>query len=225
MENNCEYDALMRVIRERRSIRRFLPDPIGAPILERLCEAARWAPSAGNRQPFRLLVVEDAPRREAMASAVRAVVERIVAAARADRAADLAAYLENFSHFAQAPVVLAVVFRQGPDLLAVGRRAGEADPAAAGQRLLIDAVSSASAAIMNLLLAAHTLGLGACWMTGPLVAAEELRSCLAVTRGWEIAALVPLGYPAEAPAPPPRRPLGRLVQRRSAGRADDGSAA
>ncbi len=69
---------------------------------------------------------------------------------------------------------------------------------------------------MNLLLAAHTLGLGACWMTGPLVAADGLRRCLQVTKGWDIAALVPVGYADEEPQPPKRRPLQRLIQRRSA---------
>jgi nitroreductase len=216
MENAREYEALMETIRGRRSVRSFLPRAVPEDLVERLCEAARWAPSAGNRQPFRVLVVDDATLKEAMAGEVRAVVERIVAAARPDRAPDLATYLENFSHFVTAPVVLAVVFRQGPDLLALGRKAGVADPAVDGQRMLVDAVSSASAAIQNLLLAAHTLGLGACWMTGPLVAADGLRRCLEVTKGWEIAALVPVGYADEEPQPPKRRPLQRLIQRRSA---------
>jgi nitroreductase len=76
-----------------------------------------------------------------------------------------------------------------------------------------DTTASVAAALTQLLLAAHALGLGACWMTGPLVAAAELRALLAVPDGWELAALVPLGYPAEQPAPPRRRALGRLWQR------------
>jgi len=216
MENAREYKALMETIRGRRSVRSFRSEAVDDLLIERLCEAARWAPSAGNRQPYRLIVVDAPELKEAMAAEVRAVVQQIVAAARPHRAPDLAAYLENFSHFVTAPVVLVVVYRQGPDLLAVGRKAGVADPAADGQRPLVDAVSSASAAIMNLLLAAHALGLGACWMTGPLVAVDGLRRCLDVTKGWEIAALVPVGYADEASPPPKRRPLQRLIQRRSA---------
>jgi nitroreductase len=66
---------------------------------------------------------------------------------------------------------------------------------------------------MQLLLAAHARGLGGCWMTGPLVAAEPLEELLGVPRGWSIAALVPLGYPDEQPEPPARRDLDRLVKR------------
>jgi nitroreductase len=70
-----------------------------------------------------------------------------------------------------------------------------------------------AAAIENLLLCAHALGLGACWMTGPLVAAEALAAILEVPRGWTLSALVPVGRPAERPATPPRRPRDALVRR------------
>jgi hypothetical protein len=49
--------------------------------------------------------------------------------------------------------------------------------------------------------------------TGPLVAAAELRRLLRVPAGWDLAALVPLGFAAESPAAPPRRALARLWQR------------
>jgi nitroreductase len=51
------------VIRVRRSIRGYRPDPVPEPVLERVLEAARIAPTAANRQPFRLIVVTDAAAR------------------------------------------------------------------------------------------------------------------------------------------------------------------
>ncbi len=49
-------------------------------------------------------------------------------------------------------------------------------------------------------------------MTGPLVAAQQLSGVLNVPDGWELAALVPLGYADEAPEPPKRRDLRALVR-------------
>jgi len=47
-------------IADRRSSRSFSSDPVPANVVEALVEAFRWAPSATNRQPWRLLVVDDA---------------------------------------------------------------------------------------------------------------------------------------------------------------------
>jgi nitroreductase len=197
---------LLALLRTRRSVRRFKPDPLAKEQVDALVEAATCAPSAGNRQAYRLLLVTERPRLEAMAEAVRAEVLRLRAAMRADVAPDAAAYLESFLHFSGAPLVVAPIHRCGPDLLT----AAGADPLLArGDQ---DALASVAASIQNLLLCAHALGLGACWMTGPLVAAGALAGVLEVPRGWTLSALVPVGLPAEQPAPPPRRRPETLVR-------------
>jgi nitroreductase len=199
---------LLALMRTRRSIRRFLPDPLEPAQIEALVEAAAAAPSAGNRQAYRLLLVTERPRIEAMARAVRAEVLRLRAAVREDLAPDAERYLESFLHFAGAPLVVAPIHRCGaPDLLAAS---GSAPASARGDA---DAVASVAASLENLLLCAHALGLGACWMTGPLVAADALGPVLDVPRGWALSALVPVGRPAEAPEPPPRRRPESLVRR------------
>lgn len=77
-----------------------------------------------------------------------------------------------------------------------------------------ETVASVAAAIQNLLLCAHALGLGACWMSGPLVAAEALAPVLGIPAGWTLSALVPIGFPAETPPAPARRPLTQIVRMR-----------
>ncbi len=52
------------VIRRRRSVRAYRPDPIPADVLERVTDALRLAPSACNHQPWRFVLVTDAARRE-----------------------------------------------------------------------------------------------------------------------------------------------------------------
>lgn len=55
------------LVRHRRSVRAYRPEPVGEEALARVLEAARMAPTAANRQPFRVVVARTAPRREALA--------------------------------------------------------------------------------------------------------------------------------------------------------------
>ena len=57
------YDFLT-LARERRSVRAFRPDPVPPELLDRVLEAARWAPSAGNRQAWRVAVLTTRAERE-----------------------------------------------------------------------------------------------------------------------------------------------------------------
>lgn len=59
-----EYDTLLELLQRRRSIRRFRPDPVDDETVARLVEAARFAPSAGNAQPWDLIVVRDPDTRK-----------------------------------------------------------------------------------------------------------------------------------------------------------------
>ncbi len=60
---------VFEAIRTRRSIRKYRQEPIPDEKLESIFEAARLAPSAGNRQPWRFVVVQDADRKKALAEA------------------------------------------------------------------------------------------------------------------------------------------------------------
>ena len=195
---NADLDALLRILQRRRSIRTFQNTPIPRDVLDGVLEAAVTAPTAGNRQQLRLYVVTSRDVISAMASAVRAEV----AEARRTTPDGAAAYLDSFTRFAGAPTVIVPIYRGGADLLG---GAGETLAAAS-------ALSSVSAVVMQLLLAAHAHGLGACWMTGPLLAARQLEALLEVPRGWSISALIPLGFPGETPPAPPRRSMSQLVR-------------
>jgi nitroreductase len=56
-------------IRTRQSVRRYRPDPVPDDVLNRVLDAMRLAPSAGNLQPWRFIVVKDAAVREQVAQA------------------------------------------------------------------------------------------------------------------------------------------------------------
>lgn len=62
-----ESDALLKIIRERRSIRVFKPDPVPDELIQKILEAGRWAPSGANGQPWELVVVRDKEKRGRLA--------------------------------------------------------------------------------------------------------------------------------------------------------------
>ncbi|MEW6523055.1 MAG: nitroreductase family protein [Bacillota bacterium] len=62
---------VFEAIQNRRSIRRYRPDPVPQDALLRVLDAARLAPSAGNRQPWRFVVVSDASMRRELVPACR----------------------------------------------------------------------------------------------------------------------------------------------------------
>ena len=86
-----------------------------------------------------------------------------------------------------------------------GSRLGEDDRVRIAAMERDSGLIGTSLALQNLLLSAHSAGLAASAMTGPLVAVDDLRSILRVSPSWTITALVPIGYADETPAAPARK--------------------
>ena len=57
--NPTEYTEMERAMLERRSVRNFKDDPVPEPLINRILEAGRMAPSAGNCQPWKFIVITD----------------------------------------------------------------------------------------------------------------------------------------------------------------------
>src|SRR3989304_343019 len=55
----ADYEQLMATLRNRRSIRRLKPDPVDDDLLVKLVDAARWAPSGNNSQPWEFVIIKD----------------------------------------------------------------------------------------------------------------------------------------------------------------------
>ena len=65
-----DYDRLLEIFKTRHTIRAIKPDPIPDELVEKICEAARWAPTGFNMQPLELLVVKDPELRKAIKTLV-----------------------------------------------------------------------------------------------------------------------------------------------------------
>lgn len=205
-------ETLLDFMGTRRSIRQFKPEPPARATVDKLIEAAVTAPSAGNAQPWRFIAVTSRDVIESLAAQVRESVT--VLAASLDRGQeDFRSYADSFAVFEKAPLLLVVAWRPATFLahIAGGNLSRDRKEELAGIERH-SAVVSASLSIQNLLLMAHALGLGACCMTGPLLAERSAHRTLGLSPSWRPAAFIAAGFPADTPAPPPRRPAAQVLR-------------
>jgi nitroreductase len=185
-------DAIFDVLASQRACRRFRPDPVPDGDLVRILEAATWAPSAENSQPWVFVVVRGGPTRDAIDDLAR----RLWYGGGRDHAASRLAepLLDAVSGaidrgFGGAPLVVVV----GADTSRVHRRAVGA---------------SIYPAVQNLLVGATALGYGSALMTLPTMDRDALRALVGFPEEVEPMAVVPIGRPAAPLGRPRRDPIG-----------------
>jgi nitroreductase len=195
-ENIMAAIELYEAMRTLRAVRRLRPDPIPDDVLRRVLEAATWAPTGGNRQAWRVIMVKDPARKQRLGELykkitlpfIQSYAERFASLPEAERVKAekmLRSGLYLAEHFGEAPVLCIFCFH--PDGLAVT----DADL----NRVSVVGGGSIYPAVQNLLLACRAEGLG-CVLTTLLCKAEpEVRELLAIPQPWGTAAAVPIGYP------------------------------
>jgi nitroreductase len=204
---------ILETMQSRRSVRRFLPEQVLEETLLELIEAAVTAPSAGNSQPWRFLIVREKAIIESAADLVDKERYRLKGLLRTEFQNEVLSYSVHFSHFRSAPHLVVPLFRVVAGMTAMLQEETPEEERASFQALdHHSALLSVSLAIQNILLRAEELGLGACCMTGPLLARKPLERCLGVPEGWQIAALIPIGLPGESPFNPGRKPVRSFVR-------------
>jgi len=166
---------VLEAIKGRRSIRAFKNQDVPAEIVEELIDAARWAPSAGNIQPWEFIIVRK-PR----------IKRRLVETA-----------LDQM-FIEEAPVVIVVCADEERSSQGYGVR---------GKTLYC--IQDTAAAMQNIHLTAYSLGLGTCWVGA--FREEETRRILKIPRGMRPVAIIPVGYPAEAPTARMRKSTSQIV--------------
>ena len=199
---------LLRLLKERRSFRKYQARPVPEEFVREVLEAASWAPSAHNAQPWRFVVLADPPIKRQLAEAMAKAW-----------AADMA---ENGGSIEPETLKLRVErFASAPALvLACLSMEGMIEFSDADKQMLERdlAVQSLGAAVQNLLLAAQSAGLGACWFCAPTFCKETVRELLGIPDEVEPQALIAMGYPAEEPIAPSRRQVGDFCFRDKWGR-------
>ena len=198
---------IQKVIRQRKSIRDFKPEPVPKELIEKIIEAGIWAPSNSNRQPWEFIVVtgnklkelneklrealeigksskrelktwDDAyPRPKEGERRSRELMKGMLEYAQKAGLKPQEFIKRNFSFFG-APVVIVVLMEKGY-----------------GYGSLV----SVGACIENMLLQAWELGLGTCWMMIPLEYGDVFRELFEIPEDKYLVSTIALGYASDSP--------------------------
>lgn len=190
----------VELIKTRRSIRNFKPVKVSREVVNAILDLAKWAPSAHNAQPWRIIVIDDDAVKAKLATAMgRAWLSDMLKDGVPRSKAEEIVEVESWQRITESPVVLIACLSMEDMHKYSDRRRQKAE--------YLMGVQSVSAYIQNLLLLAHYYGLGACWVCAPLFCQNTVRKALGLPREIEPQAMVIMGYAAENPEPPPRKPL------------------
>jgi nitroreductase len=163
---------MLALLKSRRSIRRYRPDPVPDEMVEQLLEAGRWAPSASNRQPWEFIVVRDEAIRRQIAQ-------------------HAAFYFIRWAQVTEAPLLIVLC---GDRRNRFYRRFLHEDIGLAGGQIMLQA---------------KALGLGTCWIGA--LDRKAIAGILKLPDHLEIVGLLTVGFPAEDPPLPPRKPLAEIA--------------
>jgi nitroreductase len=186
------YEAMSTL----RAVRRLKPDPIPTEVLGRVLQAAAWAPTGGNAQPWRIVLATDPQPKAALGALYseswkrfsKVYESRFATLPEVDRAREmrtLAAGDYLADHFHEAPAI--AVFCFNPKYMAITDEKLD--------RVSVVGGGSIYTAVQNLMLACRAEGLG-CVLTTLLCQHEEkVREILGIPQPWGTAAAIPMGYP------------------------------
>ncbi len=166
---------ILGLIKSRRTIKNFLPKYVSWEDMTRVVDAGRHAPSCGNLQNWKFIVVDEGEKKQAVA---RACYDQ-----------------------------LDIISAHGLIVVCAEAEKAERYYGLRGERLYT--VQNCAAAIQNMLLEAHSLGLGGAWIGA--FDEEAVKSILGIPEDARPQAIVAIGYPREIPPKPPKYPLETVV--------------
>ena len=189
---------LHHYLRTRRSIRRFQPRLVPAPVIERILETATYAPSAHNLQPWRFVILQTNTSKAKLGQALTSKLRADMTAAGAAKPEIESRVKRSLHRLDKAPVAILLC----RDVAAIGKDEPEE---------IIMAIQSVAAAGLQLILAAHAEGLGGNWICWPLYAQESARVALDLPETWEPQGMFFFGYTDEKPKGKPMKEIDDLV--------------
>jgi nitroreductase len=200
---------LKDAIENRTSIRNFLPDAIPMKDLEEMVHLAACAPSVNNYQPWKFIAITN---KKVMNDMADIISERINAIPSNESivAQNVKSQVEWYAtFFKDAPVVMAVTMETYETILEKGVDISHEE---INRMRNYPDIQSAGAAIQNLLLAAVDKGYGACWMSAPMIACQEISAILDLKKEYKLIAFVALGKPLIPPKPREKKVLGEILR-------------
>jgi len=202
MPNESHGPNLFEIIKTTRSMRRLKPDPVPNELIRKILEAGVCAPSGGNMQRWRFLVIRDQKVKETVGALYkRAWDEQVAPRYRAGEPAP-GISRERFERMLAAAEYLANHIHEAPVWIV---------PCLEGATPTRTSGSSIYPAVQNMLLAARALGLGATLTTLYLQFEKEAEAALRLPPNVHSYALLPIGYPMGRFGPVRRVPLTDVI--------------
>jgi nitroreductase len=180
---------LVEAIRSRQSIGRVRQDPVPEEMIREILESAIHAPNHRITEPWRFHVFVGKGRGEL--ARARAETARLQAEAEGEEEEMAAGRISRERKKAfRSPVVIAVISEAGRDEVET-----------------LENYAACAAAVQNMLLTAHSLGLGTIWRTGPVAYHEHMREFFGLAVGDRIVGYLHVGYPDMGERPRRRTPV------------------
>jgi nitroreductase len=212
-----DFTTLEKFFKERRSIRKWKTDPVPENLIVKAIEAAGWSPNSGGKQTYYCYVISNRAKIAEIGKAVQDVTDYLASLCKPgdDRAA-VERWQLNSGFFVQAPLLIAVsasIYQSVSDRLQADNieepRVREINRC---RQVASSRIQTVGAFVDHLLLALHTLGLGAVWMAGPAQAKSTVEKLIGIGENEDFVALIPVGYPDEQPAAPSRKIIGEIAK-------------
>lgn len=201
------------LVQARASVRHFTEEPVALDDLRQIVRVAGLAPSVKNSQPWRFIAITNKGLITRMGDCIHRRVNEMLPDGAPSVEPQTKAAVDWFStFFVDAPTVVAVAGRPYDaviDCILPNEKWTHEDINAL--RGLPD-IQSIGASIENLLLAATDLGYGACWMSGPLIARDDLEDLLEIEAPWHLCAMVAMGRASAPVAQKEKRPLEEILE-------------
>ncbi len=209
MNDVGRYDALLELARQRRTIRRFRPDPVPADYITKIVDVARWAPSGFHTQPWEFVVITEKEFKEKVVAVLQQHAPPI-------RNPNPESIETEGSRFDAAPVFII--------LLGDWRARIGLPEAAQSSDARVDNTfhTGLACAFLSMQLAATSLGLASQWysaVSGERVQ-KALKSLIGIPEGLRIFDMMVLGYGAEEPIPKDVRGLDEMIHYNACGKED-----
>lgn len=198
-------NELIAVIKERRSIRKFEDTSLDKKLLDEIIQAGRYAPSAKNLQPWKFIVITNKNTIQDLSDTIKNEMKKIL-----KKRHILKFFYPQLKEketlgflFGTAMAPTDVIFHKAPALVFILTRKG-----------LLNKESCACCA-QNMMLAAHSLGIGSCWIgfANFLEQNNKKMEEIGIPEGYHIAAAVVFGKPtSKSRQAPIRKPMADVIK-------------
>ncbi len=195
---------LFEIIRTTRAMRRIKPDPVPEALVRQILEAGICAPSGGNYQRWKFLVIKDAAVKQKVQALYKRAYDEVIGPSYATSAPPPGVTPEKYARQHAAVEYLTDHFHEAPVWIVVCQEDGAATPGRT-------AGASVYPAVQNMLLAARALGLASTLTTRHTMFAAEADAAMGLPPGVNSYAILPIGYPMGKFGPVGRASLEKVA--------------